>query len=97
MVVDKFSFSSNNVRLLKHLDRLGCIRVGLPVSPVMFHLSLTNRCNLSCGYCCYGGRVGGLDLSFGRALSAVEQFGLLGVKGLELTGGGEASPIEQTK
>lgn len=82
-------FTSNLSRLQIQTERLTSIRDGTPTSPVMMHLSLTNNCNLNCGYCCYGNRESGEELDFDRATSAIKQFSRLGTKGLEITGGGE--------
>jgi MoaA/NifB/PqqE/SkfB family radical SAM enzyme len=57
----------------------------------MIHMSLTNRCNLTCSYCCYGNRDLSEELTFERAISAIDQFAALGTKGLEITGGGDPS------
>lgn len=89
--VDGKNFTSNVSRLTKHLDKLSNIQAGKPSSPVMIHMSLTNRCNLECDYCCYGLRDLKLELNFDRAESAIKQFSKLGTKGLELTGGGDPS------
>lgn len=89
--VDGKNYTSNLSRLTKHLPKLHNIQRGLPTSPVMIHLSLTNRCNLTCDYCCYGNRDLSQVLDFDRAKSAIEQFSKLGTKGLEITGGGDPS------
>jgi len=83
------TITSNNTKLLKHLDKLQDIQRGNPVSPVMIHLALTNSCNLDCDYCCYGGRDKGESLTLEQAISVIDQFSKLGTKGLEITGGGD--------
>jgi len=90
-MVDGKNYTSNLTKLFKHLDKLKNIQEGKPGSPVMIHMSLTNRCNLECTYCCYGLRDLSQELGFDKAESAIKQFGLLGTKGLELTGGGDPS------
>jgi len=89
--VDGKSYTSNLVKLTKHLDKLMKVQSGEPSSPVMIHMSLTNRCNLECEYCCYGLRDLKLELPFDKAKSAIEQFSKLGTRGLEITGGGDPS------
>ena len=91
MSVNGKNFTSNLTRLLKHLDRLGGIQREEPVAPVMMHLSLTNKCNLNCTYCCYGDRDLAEELPQEDAVSAIKQFSALGTKGLEITGGGDPS------
>jgi MoaA/NifB/PqqE/SkfB family radical SAM enzyme len=91
MSVDGRNYTSNLSRLTKHLGRLEAIQDGRPVSPVMIHMSLTNKCNLDCSYCCYGSRDLKDTLSLEQAMSAIDQFTKLGTRGLELTGGGDPS------
>lgn len=88
---DGKSFTSNLTKLNKHLDKLQLIQSGSPTSPVMVHMSLTNRCNLECTYCCYGLRDLSQELPFEQAESAIKQFSKLGTKGIEFTGGGDPS------
>lgn len=83
------TITSNNTKLLKHLDKLKDIQDGRPVSPVMVHLALTDKCNLNCDYCCYGGRDKSLELSVDKAINAIDAFYKLGTRGLEITGGGD--------
>jgi MoaA/NifB/PqqE/SkfB family radical SAM enzyme len=89
--VDGRDFTSNTHKLTRHLDKLANIQQGKPSAPVMIHMSLTNRCNLTCSYCCYGNRDLSDELTFDRAISAIDQFSALGTKGLEITGGGDPS------
>jgi organic radical activating enzyme len=91
LMLDGQNYTSNLSKLLKHLDKLELIQGGLPSSPVMIHLSPTNRCNLDCSYCCYGLRDIKEELPLNKIFSALEQFAILGTKGLELTGGGDPS------
>jgi MoaA/NifB/PqqE/SkfB family radical SAM enzyme len=89
--LDGRDFTSNTHKLTRHLDKLANIQQGKPTSPVMIHMSLTNRCNLTCSYCCYGNRDLSEELTYERAISAIDQFCNLGTKGLEITGGGDPS------
>jgi organic radical activating enzyme len=88
--VDGRSYTSNTVKLLKHLDKLEGMRNNI-VSPVMIHIGPTNVCNLQCKYCCYGERPIKGELSKEDVKSALEQFRSLGTEGLEWTGAGEAT------
>lgn len=88
-MIDGRNYTSNTRKVLKHLDKLKDIQEGKPVGPVMIHLALTNKCNLNCSYCCYGGRNKAEELTAYQAMSAIDQFSKLGTKGLEITGGGD--------
>jgi MoaA/NifB/PqqE/SkfB family radical SAM enzyme len=83
------SYTSNNVKLLKHMDRLSIIQSGGRPKPVMFHMSPCNPCNLTCSFCCFANRTMKEMLTLEQMQSAIDQFAALGVLGMELTGGGE--------
>jgi MoaA/NifB/PqqE/SkfB family radical SAM enzyme len=87
--MDGRSYTSNTAKLLKHLPMLHEMQRTGKVQPVMIHLALTNRCNLECRYCSYGGRELADSLTFQQAHSVIYQFAKTGVRGLEITGGGE--------
>jgi MoaA/NifB/PqqE/SkfB family radical SAM enzyme len=88
-MIDGRNYTSNTRKVLKHLDKLKDIQDGKPVGPVMIHLALTNKCNLNCSYCCYGGRNKAEELTTYQAMNTIDQFAKLGTKGLEITGGGD--------
>lgn len=91
-VIDKVqgrSYTSNHVKLLKHLDRLEIIQKGGRPKPVMFHMSPCNPCNLTCSFCCFANRAMKEMLTVEQMTKAVDQFAELGVLGMEFTGGGE--------
>jgi organic radical activating enzyme len=83
------SYTSNHVKLLKHLDRLKLIQDGKRPKPVMFHMSPCNPCNLTCSFCCFANRAMKEMLTVEQMKSAIDQFHALGVTGMEFTGGGE--------
>lgn len=83
------SFTSNSVKLLKHMDRLQIIQKGGRPKPVMFHMSPCNPCNLTCSFCCFANRNLKQMLTLDQMKSAIDQFADLGVLGMEFTGGGE--------
>lgn len=83
------SYTSNNVKLLKHLDKLKIIQDGGRPSPIMVHLSPCNICNLKCSFCCFANRTMKDMLAVDEMKKALDSFRELGVTGLELTGGGE--------
>ena len=83
------SFTSNSVKLLKHLDKLKNLQDGEAPSPVMAHISLINACNLTCSFCCFANRDLTDRLSTERVKKALDSFKKIGVTGIEFTGGGE--------
>jgi len=83
------SYTSNHVKLLKHMDRLQLIQNGERPKPVMFHMSPCNPCNLTCSFCCFANRAMKEMLTLEQMKSAIDQFADLGVLGMEFTGGGE--------
>ena len=85
------TYTSNHVKLLKHLDKLKLIQDGKRPSPVMFHMSPCNPCNLTCSFCCFANRAMKQMLTFEQMKKAIDSFAELGATGMELTGGGEPS------
>jgi MoaA/NifB/PqqE/SkfB family radical SAM enzyme len=87
--MNKYSITSNNVKLLKHLDVLKGIQCG-QVRPIMVHVIPPHRCQLDCVHCCFKNRSDGqADMPLDIFLKAVDAFRKLGVKAIELSGGGE--------
>ena len=80
------SYTSNHVKLLKHMDRLSIIQKGGRPKPVMFHMSPCNPCNLTCSFCCFANRNLKEMLTKEQMIKAVDQFAELGVLGMEFTG-----------
>ena len=83
------SFTSNHVKLLKHLDKLQLIQNNQPPSPIMAHISLINACNLTCSFCCFANRDLSDRLDTERVKKALKSFKKIGITGIEFTGGGE--------
>ena len=83
------SYTSNHIKLLKHLDKLKRIQEGKSPSPVMVHISLINACNLTCSFCCFANRDLTDRLATSRVKKALDSFKKLGATGIEFTGGGE--------
>jgi intein/homing endonuclease len=79
------SFTSNHVKLLKHMDKLQLIQDGAPPSPVMVHMSIINACNLTCSFCCFANRDLTDRLDTARAKRAIESFKKIGVNALEFS------------
>jgi organic radical activating enzyme len=87
-VDNRYSITSNEVKLYKHLDSLQALQSGQP-KPIMVHISPTNRCNRRCIHCCFDNRDKTLEMNWDLFASCVTQFYKLGVRALEFTGGGE--------
>jgi len=83
------TFTSNVSKLLKHLPKIQLLQENKRPSPVMFHMSPCNPCNLTCSFCCFANREMKEMLTFDQMRKAIDSFAELGTKGMELTGGGE--------
>ena len=83
------TFTSNVSKLLKHLDKIKLLQDKKRPSPVMFHMSPCNPCNLTCTFCCFANRTLKEMLTFEQMKKAIDSFVELGTTGMELTGGGE--------
>jgi len=84
-----YSITSNTAKLLKHLDKLKDLQSGC-VSPIMVHTMPTHRCQLNCLHCCFKNRSDLVtDISPSVYMEGVKQFHDIGVRAIELTGGGE--------
>ena len=86
---DKYSCTSNTVKLLKHLDKLKSIQEG-KIIPIMAHIIPTHKCQLKCVHCCFRNRKDKLaDMSWEVWETGITQFLDIGVKAYEFTGGGD--------
>jgi len=90
---NKYSITSNEVKLFKHMDNLTSIQ-NKESKPVMFHIAPTNVCNMNCTHCCFSERDKTIELDHLDLLKALEDIKLLGVKAIEWTGGGEPTLYE---
>lgn len=88
MNTNKYSVTSNEVKLFKHLDNLANIQDGY-ASPVMFHISPTNKCNMKCDHCCFSNRDMKDELEISKLKVALKEIQQVGTKSIEWTGGGE--------
>ena len=87
----KYSVTSNNVKLLKHLDNLKSFQ-NKKSMPIMVHLMLTNQCNLTCENCCFSAvRNDGVSLDLKEVKETMLQFRKLGTTAVELTGAGDVT------
>jgi len=85
------TYTSNTAKLLKNMAKLQLIQDGKRPSPVMFHMSPINACNLTCSFCCFANRAMKEMLTLEQMKKAVDSFWELGTRAMELTGGGSPS------
>lgn len=81
-------YTSSNMKLLHHLDRLQLAQTGV-FKPIMLELAPTNKCDLKCVFCSVANRDLSKELSLDDIINAVETFKHLGLLSVELTGGGD--------
>lgn len=87
-------YSSNLGKLVRHTDAVDALRRG-SARPVTLHVALTGACNLRCPKCCYRDRDHGAELPLAQYEAALDAFCRVGLKSVELTGGGE--PLLHTR
>lgn len=85
------------LKIIHHPDRIAALRQGLRTTPIHLQLILTNRCNHRCKFCAY--RAAGYtsnqtfndrdEIPFDKVLEIFDSCVALGIKAVELTGGGE--------
>lgn len=81
--------SSTTARMYEHLDVLKIIKEDKRFNPVTIHLALTDKCNLKCSFCSVKNRKGN-ELNFENDVKGIiDVYYDLGVKSIELTGGGD--------
>ncbi len=86
---DKYSCTSNMVKLLKHLDTLKNLQSGT-VAPIMVHVIPTHRCHLDCVHCCFKNKSDKTaELDIDKFTGAMLHFRSLGTRAIEFTGGGD--------
>ena len=83
------SYSAAGVLPVKLLRKAREFYFGGKLAPYHAQISLTNKCNLSCGFCSCGKRDNTQELSFMDACGIMNDLAGLGCKGLTITGGGE--------
>jgi MoaA/NifB/PqqE/SkfB family radical SAM enzyme len=86
---EKFSYTSNISKLLKHLDKLRSLQSGT-IFPIMVHVIPTHRCQLDCDHCCFRNReYKKADMPWDMFALGYSHFVALRITGLEYTGGGD--------
>jgi MoaA/NifB/PqqE/SkfB family radical SAM enzyme len=79
--------ASTTVRMLEHSDRFPEIKKG-KIRPITIHLAPTDACNLECEWCSTQKR-GKNVLKLHEAIGIIDTYVDLGIKSLEITGGGD--------
>ncbi len=79
------TYTSNTAKLLKNMAKLQLIQDGKRPSPVMFHMSICNPCNLTCSFCCFANRNMKEMLTLEQMKKAVDSFKELGTKSVEFS------------
>lgn len=92
----------SHLKAFKFPDRLEALRMGMVAGPVHVQLILSDLCNQDCGFCAFRDSSRGLfaeggnhnpnrRLAFDKVLEILDDCVDLGVRAIELTGGGEPS------
>ncbi len=79
--------ASTTVRMYEHSERFPEIKKG-KIRPITIHLAPTDACNLECEWCSTQKR-GKNVLKFSEVKGIIDTYVDLGIKSLELTGGGD--------
>jgi len=82
------TYTATDSKLLKHPDRLAEIKLGV-WKPITLELAPTNKCNLDCVFCSVKNRDKTQKLQYNELIPVLEDFKFLGLKSIELTGGGD--------
>ena len=83
------TYTSNISKLLKQMDKLQNIQENKDISPVQIHVAPTNKCNLSCSFCCFADRDKEEEWEYKTLFNLIGDAAYMGVKSIELNGGGE--------
>jgi len=81
-------YTATNTKLLKHPDRLATAKKGL-FQPITLEVAPTNKCNLNCNFCSVANRDTTQELNITELETALSTFQLIGLKSIEITGGGD--------
>lgn len=83
------SYSSAGVFPVKLLQCEKLVDKYQRIKPIHIQLNLTNKCNLSCGFCSCKNRTKGAELDFDKAEKIIDTYAKLGCQAVTITGGGE--------
>jgi MoaA/NifB/PqqE/SkfB family radical SAM enzyme len=81
-------YTSSNVKLLKHLERMIAFQQHNQIKPITLQVAPTDRCSLNCEFCSVKKRLM-KEWKFTDLCKAILSFKNLGVKAVEITGGGD--------
>jgi len=82
-------FVSNAAKLMGNIDRLAKFKETGELFPITLDIGPTGRCNQNCPFCSVKNRNRNEDLNLQDALLITKYYVHYGVKGIEMTGGGE--------
>jgi len=88
-IMNKESVYSSFNSIPWKLIRAGNIFPSGKIKPLHIRLYPTNRCNASCGWCCYSDRDKSLELGISEIKKIIKYFSKLGTKAITFSGGGE--------
>ena len=83
------SFTSTGLKLLHHEDAVRKIKDNNIATPLCLQVSPTGRCNLSCSFCANANRKITADISIDAVCQLIDAMAELGLRSVEITGGGE--------
>jgi MoaA/NifB/PqqE/SkfB family radical SAM enzyme len=86
-------YTSSDVKMLQHLDRLKDMQEG-KVRPITLQIAPTDKCNLNCPFCSVKERAM-KEWKFSSLMSAIDTFHSMGIKAVEITGGGDPTMYPQ--
>jgi len=86
-------FTSTHNKLLNHADRLGHIQKDNVWYPISLQVAPTELCNMNCEFCSVKNR-GNRSMKFGTLINYIDTFRILGIKSIEITGGGDPTMYE---
>ena len=81
-------YTSTGLKILRHGEELTKWNKGIP-RPQSLQVAPTEKCSLSCSFCSVAKRSKRLELPFDELCDATQQFIDLGIKTVEITGGGD--------
>lgn len=82
------TFTSTGNKLIRHGSLLNDWNNGIP-KPQALQIALTEKCNLRCTFCSVVNRDKQYEINFDDLISATDNFIRLGIKTVEITGGGD--------
>ncbi|MDD1778587.1 MAG: radical SAM protein [Candidatus Helarchaeota archaeon] len=81
-------YTSTGFKLLRHPKLILAWQEGYPI-PNSLQVALTEKCNLNCKFCSIRNRERKYEIDLDELVLATEKFISLGIKTIEITGGGE--------